>query len=253
MIITRHAIARFQQRIQPSADEREARAVLRDASLRCVKLPDRTWHGQVVWTVDNPDMRLVTKHDAELNMIVCVTVLGPTDPLDEPYVPLLSAAGRRALRTFVKQEEARSKVWRKAEERAEREAAARAEPLPLHAEQLESAVEEAARLARIEKARAEAEERARREVQRRAARWARREAKLQAEAEQRVLAYLKPVPAPAPSGEGEPPAANDATPCPFCRVRPADPGSPWTSTTQGAGTCNECAMRLDADHGELAG
>lgn len=81
MIITKHAAQRYIDRVRPEADLREAHVVLRDAATRCKKV-DRTWRGQVVWAVDNPSMRLVTKHDPECGA-VCVTVLGPDEPLDD--------------------------------------------------------------------------------------------------------------------------------------------------------------------------
>ncbi len=75
MFITRHAKRRYMERIAPGADEREAFVVLRDAVGRA-RRTGRTYQGQAVWVVDDPAMRLVSKHDSRHGMIL-VTVLGP--------------------------------------------------------------------------------------------------------------------------------------------------------------------------------
>lgn len=80
MYVTHHALRRYTERIRPGADMREARIVLLDATRRCRPAAERTIFGQKIWLVDNPDMRLVTKHDPVRGMI-CVTVLGPEEPV----------------------------------------------------------------------------------------------------------------------------------------------------------------------------
>lgn len=82
MIVTRHALRRFVQRIRPDADEREARVVLGQAVRTCVLTPKRTDKGQTVWRVDYPAMYLVVKHDRQWGQIV-VTILGPEEWSEE--------------------------------------------------------------------------------------------------------------------------------------------------------------------------
>ena len=79
MFITRHAMRRYMERIRPGADDREALLVLKDAAMRAKRIDERTFRGQALWSVDEPDMRLVTKHDRRSGM-VCVTVLHPSEP-----------------------------------------------------------------------------------------------------------------------------------------------------------------------------
>lgn len=82
MIITTHAKNRYVKRIRSGADSREAAIVLADAATRAVLCPERTARGHALWLVDNPAMRLVTKHDPACG-IVCVTVLLPEEPWEE--------------------------------------------------------------------------------------------------------------------------------------------------------------------------
>lgn len=92
MIITEHAIIRYMQRIRPGADFREGREVLREASSRATQTGERTIRGHLVWTVEKPDMRFITKHDHEDNRPVIVTVLAPEEPYEtvepEPPAPI---------------------------------------------------------------------------------------------------------------------------------------------------------------------
>lgn len=92
-IITLHAKRRYCERIHPGADLREAGIILRDATERATRTDERTLNGQALWSVDYPDMRLVTKHDPTDGMIL-VTVLAPAEPW-EPEEVTASIAVRR--------------------------------------------------------------------------------------------------------------------------------------------------------------
>lgn len=76
MIITRHAVTRYQARIDPEASAQAAHLALAEAQRACVRMEDRTKKGQVMWRVENPPMILITKHDAEADGPVIVTILG---------------------------------------------------------------------------------------------------------------------------------------------------------------------------------
>lgn len=90
--ITDHAIRRFIQRIQPAADPWRAKGILREACFVATRLPDPPFLGKggVLWAVEDPAMRLVTKHDRRMGCAILVTVLAAEDAPEEPEDPTLA-------------------------------------------------------------------------------------------------------------------------------------------------------------------
>lgn len=74
---TRHAVDRFRARVDPNLDDRAALHALRDASTRAHLCERRTRFGQAIWTIERPAMRLITKQDG--GVAVVVTVLDRSD------------------------------------------------------------------------------------------------------------------------------------------------------------------------------
>jgi hypothetical protein len=74
---TRHAVDRYRARVDPSLDDRAALHALRDASTRAHLCERRTRFGQAIWAVERPALRLITKQDA--GVAVVVTVLDGAD------------------------------------------------------------------------------------------------------------------------------------------------------------------------------
>lgn len=78
IIISDHAIARFQKRICPHLSFDEAKKGLEEACLVATPLKEKTVKGDKVWTVADPPMRLVTRKDSnDIADHVLVTVLPP--------------------------------------------------------------------------------------------------------------------------------------------------------------------------------
>lgn len=69
MIVTRHAVRRFRERIRPGADEREARTVLSNAHYRWTKVR-RIDKRDTLWRVDVPAMILVVRHDPKDGQVI---------------------------------------------------------------------------------------------------------------------------------------------------------------------------------------
>lgn len=74
---TRHAVDRFRSRVDYTLDDRAALHALRDASTRAQLCERRTRFGQAIWAVERPALRLITKQDA--GVAVVVTVLDGSD------------------------------------------------------------------------------------------------------------------------------------------------------------------------------
>ena len=103
MVITHHACQRFRERVQPGCDDREALRLLIAASAVAKQTEQRTHLGHVVWEVEDPPMRLVTKHDergggAGRDLLVCVTVLAPDEPVDDDLYEEAVRVGRELIK-----------------------------------------------------------------------------------------------------------------------------------------------------------
>src|SRR4051812_12367767 len=75
--ITSHAVDRYIARIAPGLDYASARAELQQALPHAVRLKDKSTQGHFLWKVESPRMRLVTKRDNHLDIVV--TVLYPEE------------------------------------------------------------------------------------------------------------------------------------------------------------------------------
>lgn len=81
--LTDHAIRRVMQRVRRDGDYYAARAALREGATRAVLLPERTPSGERMWSVQDPPMRLITKHDNGVAVIVTVYPAATEDDTEE--------------------------------------------------------------------------------------------------------------------------------------------------------------------------
>ena len=84
MVITQHAMERVAKRIVPGASLDEARRMLEQATTSARRLRQKTPRGQTMWEVAEPPMRLVTKYDPRVGVVI-VTVFDPvtSEPIDD--------------------------------------------------------------------------------------------------------------------------------------------------------------------------
>lgn len=80
MIFTRHSVERYRQfhmLDRPAATDEDARTLLVSCSADAVRLPDRNYRNDEVWTIHALGIEIVVKRDADFAEPVCVTVLPP--------------------------------------------------------------------------------------------------------------------------------------------------------------------------------
>lgn len=78
-LFTKHALRRYTERYDTSLSLDSARYTLKQKVKNATPLKEKTWAGDEKWLIRDPDCVLITRRDKDINKIVCVTIVKPSN------------------------------------------------------------------------------------------------------------------------------------------------------------------------------